>query len=94
MWWINKNSHLYLTEEEATVCMSTNVIFGVRQKTGESSSDNEEIVDTLEVEVDTLEVEVVADRSNISRATGKSEIHGEIRRDKFYSLHVKSKPQR
>lgn len=47
---------------------------------GDSSSDNEEIVDIL--------VEVVADRSNISRDTGKSEIYGKIHFDKLYSLHV------
>lgn len=57
-------------EEEATVCMSTNVILCVRWKTGESSSETDETVDTLEDEV-------VADRSNISRQTGKSEIHRE-----------------
>lgn len=60
-----ENPNSYLTEEEATVCMSTNVIFWVRWNTGDSSSDSEEIVDTLEEEV-------VADRSKISRETGKS----------------------
>lgn len=71
-------SSKYLTEEEATVCMSTNVIFCVRWKMGESASESGDIVDTLELEV-------VADCSNISRATGKSEIW---RFDRFYSLHV------
>lgn len=79
MGWINSNPHRYLTEEDATVCMSTNVIFCVRWKMGDSSSENEEIVDTLEVDV-------VADRSNISRGTGKSEIQRDKSFDKFYSL--------
>lgn len=48
--------------------MSTNVIFGVRGKTGDPSSDSEVMVDTLETEVD-------ADRANISREAGKSEAH-------------------
>lgn len=50
--------------------MSTNVIFCLRGKTGDSSSENDDIVDALE-----LEVEVVSDCSNMSQLTGKSEIH-------------------
>lgn len=75
-------SSKYLTEEEATVCMSRNVIFCVRWKMG-GSSESGDIVDTLELEV-------VVDCSNISRATGKSEIWCF---DRFYSLHVKFKPE-
>ena len=56
----------YLTEEDATVSMSTNVILFVRRKTGDSSSESEEMVETLDAEV-------VADCSKISRETGKSE---------------------
>ena len=65
------NPHWYLIEEEATVCMSKKVIFCVRWKTGDSSSESEE-------KVDTVDGDEVADRSNISRATGRSDIHGEI----------------
>lgn len=62
--------------------MSKNVTFCVRWNKGDSSSENEEMDDALEVEV-------VADRSNISRQTGKSEIHEE----KCVLTNFKYKPE-
>lgn len=64
----------YLSDEEATVCSSTNVIFCLLLwNTGESSSDNDDTVDIFE-----LEREVIPVLSNTSELTGKSEIHNEI----------------
>lgn len=57
--------------------MSTNVTFCERWKKGDSSFEIDEVVDMFEEEV-------VAVRSNISRATGKSEIHKK-------RLHVKTR---
>lgn len=60
-------SHIwYLTEEEATVSMSTNLILLVRWKKGDSSPKKEEMLDMLVPEV-------AADCSNISWEKVKSE---------------------
>lgn len=66
------NTHTYLTDEEATVCISTNDTLGLllRWNNGDSSSDHDDTLDTFE-----LDMEVTPECSNTSEPTGKSGIH-------------------